>query len=54
MNCKKIRSVAWAIQKSQFSVSFMYWEILGSIHSPRPTFQNPNFESMEELGKVMS
>ena len=27
----------------------MNWEKLGSIHIPRPTFQNPNFESMDEL-----
>ena len=32
----------------------MNWEKLGGIHSPRPTLQNPNFESMDELGKVMS
>ena len=32
----------------------MNWEKLGGIHSPRPTFQNPNFESRNELGKVMS
>ena len=31
----------------------MNWEKLGSIHSPRPTFQNPNSESMDKLGKVM-
>ena len=31
----------------------MNWEKLGSIYSPRPTFKNPNFESMDELGKVM-
>ena len=40
--------------KIQIFLSFMNWEKLGSIHSPRPTFQNPNFESMDELGKVMS
>ena len=32
----------------------MNQEKLGSINSPRPTFQNPNFKSMDELGKVMS
>ena len=32
----------------------MNFEKRESIHSPRPTFQNPNFESMDELGKVMS
>ena len=25
-----------------------------TVHSPRPTLQNPNFESMDELAKVMS
>ena len=32
----------------------MNWEKLGSIHSPRPTFQNPNFESIDELENDMS
>ena len=27
----------------------MNWEKLESIHSPRPSFQNPNFESMDEI-----
>ena len=27
---------------------------LGNIHSPKPTFQNPNVEFMDELGKLMS
>ena len=31
----------------------MNCEKLGNIRSPRPTFQNPNFESMDELEKVM-
>ena len=35
-------------------LSFMNWEKLGNIHSPRPTFQNPNVEFMDELGKLMS
>ena len=30
------------------SVTFMNREKLGSIHSTRPTFQNPNFEYMDE------
>ena len=34
--------------------ALMNWEKLGSVHSPRPTFQNPNFQSMGELGKNMS
>ena len=40
--------------KIQILLSFMNWEKLGSIHSPRPTFKNPNMKSMDELGKVMS
>ena len=39
--------------QSQFSISIMIWEKLGNIHSSRPTFQNSNFESMDEMGKVM-
>ena len=31
----------------------MNWEKLGKIHSPGPTFQNPNIEYMNELGKLM-
>ena len=37
-----------------FPSLFMNWERLGNIHSPRSTFQNPNVESMDELGKLMS
>ena len=33
---------------------FMNWKKLGNIHGPRPIFQNPNVESMDELGKQMS
>ena len=47
-------SAIQAFQKSQFSISFMNQEKLGSIHNPKPTFQNPNFESMNKQGKVMS
>ena len=32
----------------------MNWEKVGSIHSPKPTFQGPHFESITELGKVSS
>ena len=32
----------------------MNWENFGSIHNPRLIFQNPNFESVDELGKAMS
>ena len=52
MNLEKFGSATWAFQKSQ-SATFMNWEKFGSIHSPRPTFQNPNFEPMDELGKNM-
>ena len=37
----------------QIFLSFMNLEKLGSIHSPRPAFENPNFESMDEFGKFM-
>ena len=40
--------------KIPISHSFMNLEKLGNIHSPRPTFQNPNVEFMDELGKLMS
>ena len=30
----------------------MMWEKVGSIHNSKPTFQNPNFESMNGLGKL--
>ena len=51
----KIWKAVWAFQKSQFSFHLFYeFEKLESIHIPRPTFQNPNFESMVELGKVIS
>ena len=30
----------------------MNWKKLGSIHSPMPTFKNPNFESKIELEKL--
>ena len=53
VNWEKFGSAAQAFQKSQFSTTFMNWEKLESIHSPRPTFQNPSFESMDEFGKVM-
>ena len=37
-----------------FPSLFMNWEKRGRIQSPKPKFQNPNFESLDELGKVMS
>ena len=42
----KIWECSQAFQKSQ-STTFMNWEKLGSIRNPRPTFQNPNFESID-------
>ena len=50
----KLGSIGKAFQKSQYSISFVNWEKLGIIHSPRPAFQNPNFESMDELEKYLS
>ena len=54
VNWGKFGNAIQAFQKSQFPISLMNWEKLGNIHSPRPTFQNPNVESMDELGKPMS
>ena len=54
VNREKFGSAAEALQKSQFFTTFTNWEKLESIHSPRPTFRNPNFEPMDELGKVIS
>ena len=54
MNWEVFGSAALAFQKSQFSNSFMNLENFESIQSPRQTFQNLNFESLDELGKVMS
>ena len=44
MNWENFGSETAAIQKSKFSIFFMNCKKLGSIHSPRPTFQNLNFE----------
>ena len=41
----------WHKIVTEFSISLMKWEKCGSIHSPRSSFLNPNFESMDELGK---
>ena len=54
MNWGKFGNEIEGFQKSQFPISFMNWEKLRNIHSPRPTFQNANVESMDELGKRMS
>ena len=54
MKWGKFGKAIQAFQKFQFPISFMNWEKLGNIHSPRPTFQNPNVEFMDELGKLMS
>ena len=52
------------VQKSQFKlfselgkiwkchIGFSKIQNFGSIHSPRPTFQDANFESIDKLGKV--
>ena len=32
----------------------MNWKNLGTRNSQRATFENPNFKSMDELGKNMS
>ena len=32
----------------------LHFKKFGNIHIPRPAFQNPNVESMDELGKPMS
>ena len=50
---EKIWKCNLGFSKIQIFLSFMNCEKLGNIHSPRPTFQNPNFESMDELEKVM-
>ena len=54
MNWGKFGNAIETFQKSQFPISFINWEKLGNIHSPRTTFQNANVESMDELGKLMS
>ena len=40
--------------KIQFPIFFLNWTKLGNIHCPRLTFQNPNVEFMDELGKLIS
>ena len=54
MNWGKFGNAIQAFQKSQFPFSLMNWEKLADIHSSKPTFQNSNVESMDELGKVIS
>ena len=54
VNWGKFENTIQGFQKSQFPISLINWEKLGNIHSSRPTFQNSNVESMEELGKFMS
>ena len=54
MNWGKFGNEIEGFQKSQFPISFMNWEKLINIHSPRPTFQNANVESMDDFGKFMS
>ena len=50
VNWEIFGSAPKSFQKSQSTI-FINWEKFGSIRSPKPTFQNPNFESMDELGK---
>ena len=56
VNWRKFGNATRAFQKSQFPISFMNLEKLGNWqkHSPRPTFQNSNVESMDESGELMS
>ena len=54
VNWGKFGNAIQAFQKSQFPFSLMNWEKLANIHSSKPTFQNSNVESMDELGKVIS
>ena len=49
MNWGKFWNAIEAFQKSQFPISFVNWEKLGNIHSPRSTFQNANVEFSENL-----
>ena len=50
----KIWKCNLGFSKIPITISFMNWEKLGNIHIHRPTFQNPNIESVDELGKLMS
>ena len=54
VNLGKFGNAIQAFQKYQFPISLMNWGKLGNINSTRPTFQNLNVESMDELGKPMS
>ena len=46
----KIWKYNLGFSKIAIPISFhLFYEL----HSPRPTFQNPNVESMDELGKLM-
>ena len=50
----KIWKCNLGFSKIPISHFFKNWEKLGNMHSPRPTFQNHDVESMGELGKIMS
>ena len=52
VNWGKFENAILAFQK--FHISFENWEKPENIHTPRPTFQNPTVESVDELGKLMS
>ena len=45
----KIWKCDLSFSKIPISHLFMNWEKYGNIHSPIPTFQNPNVEFMDEL-----
>ena len=49
----KVMKARW-LQKSQFPISLMNWENIGSMHSSRPTVKIQNFEYMGKLGKFMA
>ena len=50
----KIWKCNLSFSKIPISHLFMNGEKLGNIHSPRRTFQNPNVEFTDELGKLLS
>ena len=54
VNWRKFGNAIQAFHQFQFPISLTNWEKLGNIHSPKPTFQNSNVESMDELGQLMS
>ena len=49
----KVMKARW-LQKSQFLISLMNWENIGSMHSSRATFKIQSFEYIGKLGKFMA